>query len=281
MTSTQRPLLPQPAVKRSDSLEWLVSTDHKRIGLLILGTIAVSEPEVVKAAAKEWPEQIAVSVDVRGGKVAVQGWTEDSDLDAVTVAKRYEDVGVGALIVTDIEHDPLWEAYRADALAHGLRACWSVPMIDAHGAVLGTVALYYREPRAPTGVELAVIDGTARVARIAIERHLLEAARARAEAEREQVLAELRQTLHHNELLVGKEVAEAQKVQETFLELMQSRGQIEPDEAMEEVLEDAVAFAGVSKYPARVKCALLSWMAWKDATAKALAGTTPEETPHD
>jgi nitrogen fixation NifU-like protein len=84
-----------------------------------------------------------------------------------------------------------------------------------------------------------------------------------------------------NELLVGKEVAEAQKVQETFLELMQSRGQIEPDEAMEEVLEDAVAFAGVSKYPARVKCALLSWMAWKDATAKALAGTTPEETPHD
>ena len=87
-----------------------------------------------------------------------------------------------------------------------------------------------------------------------------------------------------NELLVGKDVGEAQKIQETFLELMQSRGQIEPDEAMEEVLEDAVAFAGVSKYPARVKCALLSWMAWKDATAQALAeapdpsGTTPEET---
>ncbi|WP_073497068.1 Fe-S cluster assembly sulfur transfer protein SufU [Actinacidiphila paucisporea] len=81
-----------------------------------------------------------------------------------------------------------------------------------------------------------------------------------------------------NDLLVGKDVAEAQKIQETFLELMQSRGRIEPDEAMEEVLEDAVAFAGVSKYPARVKCALLSWMAWKDATAKALSGTTPEET---
>ncbi|NJP45668.1 Fe-S cluster assembly sulfur transfer protein SufU [Actinacidiphila epipremni] len=87
-----------------------------------------------------------------------------------------------------------------------------------------------------------------------------------------------------NELLVGKDVADAQKIQETFLELMQSRGRIEPDEAMEEVLEDAVAFAGVSKYPARVKCALLSWMAWKDATAKALStapdpsGTTPEET---
>ncbi len=63
-----------------------------------------------------------------------------------------------------------------------------------------------------------------------------------------------------NDLLVGKELGEAQKIQETFLELMQSRGQLEPDDAMEEVLEDAVAFAGVSKYPARVKCALLSWM---------------------
>ncbi|MEE1785267.1 SUF system NifU family Fe-S cluster assembly protein [Streptomyces sp. SP17BM10] len=71
-----------------------------------------------------------------------------------------------------------------------------------------------------------------------------------------------------NDLVVGKTVGEAQAVQEAFLELMQSKGQAEGDE---EVLEDAVAFAGVSKYPARVKCALLSWMAWKDATAKALA----------
>jgi nitrogen fixation protein NifU and related proteins len=71
-----------------------------------------------------------------------------------------------------------------------------------------------------------------------------------------------------SDLVVGKTVDEAQQVQEAFLELMQSKGQAEGDE---EVLEDAVAFAGVSKYPARVKCALLSWMAWKDATAQALA----------
>jgi nitrogen fixation NifU-like protein len=80
-----------------------------------------------------------------------------------------------------------------------------------------------------------------------------------------------------NELLVGKELSEARRVQETFLELMQSKGQLEPDEAMEDVIEDAVAFAGVSKYPARVKCALLSWMAWKDATAQALGGREPVE----
>ncbi|MCX5210298.1 SUF system NifU family Fe-S cluster assembly protein [Kitasatospora sp. NBC_00240] len=71
-----------------------------------------------------------------------------------------------------------------------------------------------------------------------------------------------------NDLVVGKTVGEGQLIQEAFLELMQSKGQAEGDE---EVLEDAVAFAGVSKYPARVKCALLSWMAWKDATAQALA----------
>ena len=74
------------------------------------------------------------------------------------------------------------------------------------------------------------------------------------------------------DLLIGKTVGEATEVQEAFLELMQSRGAGEPDE---DVLEDAVAFAGVSKYPARVKCALLAWMAWKDATSQALAKEGP------
>lgn len=81
-----------------------------------------------------------------------------------------------------------------------------------------------------------------------------------------------------NELLVGKELTEARKIQETFLELMQSKGRVSPDDAMEDVLQDAVAFAGVSKYPARVKCALLSWMAWKDATAQVLGESALEET---
>jgi nitrogen fixation NifU-like protein len=71
------------------------------------------------------------------------------------------------------------------------------------------------------------------------------------------------------ELLVGKPVPEAMRVLESFQELMQGKGQVEPDE---EVLEDGVAFAGVAKFPARIKCALLGWMAWKDATAKAVGG---------
>jgi nitrogen fixation protein NifU and related proteins len=72
-----------------------------------------------------------------------------------------------------------------------------------------------------------------------------------------------------SDLVIGKPVTEAMKIGDAFLELMQSKGQAEPDE---DLLEDAVAFAGVSKYPARIKCALLGWMAWKDATARALGG---------
>jgi len=71
------------------------------------------------------------------------------------------------------------------------------------------------------------------------------------------------------DLVIGKPVGEAMKISDAFLELMQSKGNAAPDE---DILEDAVAFAGVSKYPARIKCALLGWMAWKDATARALAG---------
>ncbi len=71
------------------------------------------------------------------------------------------------------------------------------------------------------------------------------------------------------DLVIGQKVDDALAKHEAFLELMQSKGTIEPDE---DVLEDGIAFAGVSKYPARVKCALLGWMAWKDATAQAVAG---------
>jgi nitrogen fixation NifU-like protein len=70
------------------------------------------------------------------------------------------------------------------------------------------------------------------------------------------------------DLVIGKPVSEAMRIGDAFLGLMQSKGQVEPDD---DTLEDAVAFAGVSKYPARIKCALLGWMAWKDATARALA----------
>jgi nitrogen fixation NifU-like protein len=73
------------------------------------------------------------------------------------------------------------------------------------------------------------------------------------------------------ELVIGKKIDDAMAIHQDFLTLMQGRGQVEPDE---DVLEDAIAFAGVAKFPARVKCALLSWMAWKDATAQTLEETS-------
>lgn len=69
------------------------------------------------------------------------------------------------------------------------------------------------------------------------------------------------------ELVIGRSVEEAMAIHEQFQTLMQGKGTVVPDE---DVLEDGVAFAGVAKFPARVKCALLSWMAWKDATARSL-----------
>ncbi len=70
------------------------------------------------------------------------------------------------------------------------------------------------------------------------------------------------------DLLIGLPVEDAMTVHESFVALMQGKGLVEPDE---EVLEDAVAFTGVARFPARIKCALLGWMAWKDATARAVA----------
>lgn len=77
-----------------------------------------------------------------------------------------------------------------------------------------------------------------------------------------------------NDLVVGKTVDEAMVIHEEFLRLMQGKGQVEPDE---DILEDGIAFAGVAKFPARIKCALLSWMAWKDATAQVNERALAEE----
>jgi nitrogen fixation NifU-like protein len=79
-----------------------------------------------------------------------------------------------------------------------------------------------------------------------------------------------------SDLVVGKPIDEAMALQQRFLELMQSRGNADLSDADEEALEDAVAFEGVSKYPARVKCALLGWMAMKSAVAE--AGWNSEES---
>ncbi len=102
------------------------------VSRVILGTAAVRDPGLVRAAARRWPEQIAVSVDVRRDRVAVQGWTEDSGLNAVSVARRFEDAGVSSLIVTDIDRDGSMSGFHVEtfgSLADAVR----IPVIAAGG----------------------------------------------------------------------------------------------------------------------------------------------------
>ena len=102
------------------------------VSRVILGTAAVRDPELVNTAAHEWPEQIAVSIDVRGGQVAVQGWLEDSGLAALDVARRYEDAGVSALIVTDIDRDGALAGFNVEVFGAVADAV-SIPVIAAGG----------------------------------------------------------------------------------------------------------------------------------------------------
>jgi phosphoribosylformimino-5-aminoimidazole carboxamide ribotide isomerase len=102
------------------------------VSRVILGTAAVRDPDLVKAAARRWPEQIAVSVDVRKGQVAVQGWTENSGLDAITVARRFEDEGVSALIVTDIDRDGALLGFDIDVFG-AIADAVTIPVIAAGG----------------------------------------------------------------------------------------------------------------------------------------------------
>ena len=95
-----------------------------------------------------------------------------------TAAYRAEPV-----IVSDIATDPLWADYRDLALAHGLRACWSTPIISSAGSVLGTFAIYYREPRSPTPQDHNLIEQITHLASIALEREQAEEALRQAQAD--------------------------------------------------------------------------------------------------
>jgi len=102
------------------------------VSRVILGTVAVRNPELVRTAARLFPEQIAVAVDMRNGKVAVHGWIETSELSAIDLSRRFEDAGVAALIVTDIGRDGTLEGVNVQGVGAVADAV-SIPVIASGG----------------------------------------------------------------------------------------------------------------------------------------------------
>lgn len=160
------------------SLAHVESWLDKGLARVILGTVAVRDPDLVKQACRAFPGRIAVGIDARGGKVAVEGWAQASQLGAVELAKKFEGAGVAAIIYTDIDRDGVlsginWEATIALAgevsipvIASGGLASLAdivrMTMPDAarlEGAISGR-ALY--DGRIDPAEALAILRGTAK-----------------------------------------------------------------------------------------------------------------------
>jgi len=104
----------------------------KGVARVIIGTAAVRDPELVKAAAKKFPGRVAVGLDARDGKVAVQGWAETSEVTALDIARRFEDAGVAAIVFTDISRDGLLKGLNLDATI-ALAERISIPVVASGG----------------------------------------------------------------------------------------------------------------------------------------------------
>ena len=104
----------------------------KGVTRVIIGTTAVRDPALVKEAAKKFPNRVAVGLDARDGKVAVEGWAESSTLDVLDIARRFEDAGVSAIIYTDIARDGMLQGLNLDSTI-ALADHVSVPVIASGG----------------------------------------------------------------------------------------------------------------------------------------------------
>jgi phosphoribosylformimino-5-aminoimidazole carboxamide ribotide isomerase len=116
-------------IRNFETIEMWLS---KGIARVILGTAAVRNPDIVIRACRNYPGRIAVSIDAKGGKVAVEGWAETSELSAMGLAQRFEDAGVAAIIYTDIERDGILKGLNLPATARLARAT-KIPVIASGG----------------------------------------------------------------------------------------------------------------------------------------------------
>jgi phosphoribosylformimino-5-aminoimidazole carboxamide ribotide isomerase len=104
----------------------------KGVNRVIIGTAAVRDPDLVKRAARAFPGRVAVGLDARDGKVAVEGWAENSELMALDIARRFEDAGVAAIVYTDIARDGLLKGLNLEATI-ALADAVAIPVIASGG----------------------------------------------------------------------------------------------------------------------------------------------------
>jgi phosphoribosylformimino-5-aminoimidazole carboxamide ribotide isomerase len=119
----------------------------KGIARVIVGTAAVRDPALVKAAARAHPGRVAVGLDARDGKIAVEGWSKTSALSALDVARRFEDAGVAAIVYTDVNRDGMLEGLNLDATI-ALAGQISLPVIASGGLASLADVQALLEPRA-------------------------------------------------------------------------------------------------------------------------------------
>jgi phosphoribosylformimino-5-aminoimidazole carboxamide ribotide isomerase len=105
---------------------------NKGLARVILGTVAVENPDLVREAANEFPGQVAVGIDARNGKVATRGWAEETDVMVTELARQFEDAGVAAIIYTDINRDGAMQGPNVEATA-ALAHAVSIPVIASGG----------------------------------------------------------------------------------------------------------------------------------------------------
>ncbi len=144
LASTRNPVQLGGGIRTLDHVRYWID---KGIARVILGTIAVRDPDLVRAASKRFPGKIAVGIDAKGGKVAVEGWAETSELTVIDMAARFADAGVAAIIFTDIDRDGVltginWESTLA------LAQSTNIPVIASGGLASMDDILRLRQPDA-------------------------------------------------------------------------------------------------------------------------------------